>query len=914
MPTRALAYRRSRTPTGASHGLRLGLIAAAFGLLALVALAVVGVGLRLAARLPDVGQIEAQFGLRGAESFQPMLVFDRTGQSLLYRHLNPAAQQAEWVELIDLPGYLPQGVVAAQDPDFWTNRGYSLAAPVEGQSETIASRLVEASLLPSISNPLAARLSVALLSAELSNRYSKERVLTWYLNSADFGRAAFGVDAAALVYFGKHARQLTLSESALLAALAHNAALDPNQQPLEAVAARERVLQAMPELSHTEAQRAAGQPLNVRSETARWDRPGFSAYLLAQLEGTIGRAAIGRSGLRVLSTLDQDLQDQAGCAAESHLARLSGNPIATTVAARGGRPCVAAALLPTLRPGDAGVDHGVEDWAMVILDPTSGELLAASGAIETPHGAGPIIDPFIYLTAFARGSAPASMVLDLGPDLSQSHGPVRMRTALANLYPYAIADLQSSMGADAIQRTLSQIGLGDRSGGGNGVSLLDLASAYGVFAANGVRSGLESAGQMIRPSILREVRQSDGSLLYAFDPSEQAILSPQLSNLMVDVLSDEPARWPSLGQGNLLEVGFPVGVVSGLSAAGENNWSIGFSSQRVVGVWLGGTPLRRVDRLNGAASIWHAVMRFASANLTARGWQRPPGMSAIEVCDPSGLLPTSYCPSVVRELFAPGTEPTSFDNLYQPVRVNRETGKLATLFTPLESVEERVYFVPPPAAEPWAEAVGIELPPEEYDPLSVDGPSWPGVEIRSPAPFEILANRVAILGEAAPEDFEYYRLQYGQGLNPAHWVQIGGDQRGRGESGRLGTWSTEGLNGLFTLQLLVILDDGQVRTAAVPVTIDNQPPQAGLTFPANGDHFSLRVRASLTLEAEVLDDVALQRVEFLINGRRMAIAHEAPYRFNWQLEQTGAFEMVVRAYDVAGNRTDSLPITVTIDP
>lgn len=940
MPKRPIAHRRRRQPRNDRAGLRLGLVASVLGLLLVLLLAAGAVVLRLAAQLPDVGRIEAQFGLRGAEQFSPMLVFDRSGQQLLYRHLNPAAQPHQWLELSDLPDYVLEATVAAVDPEFWTGPGYRALRSLDATDNTISERLVRSGLLPPITNPLIRQLGTALLATELESRYPRERILAWYLNSADYGRAAFGIEAAAQVYLGKSASELALGEAALLAGLTADPAVEPSRQPGRAAQLRESVLQAMPGLSSAEVQRAADQPLAVRSDTAAWKRPDFIGYLLTQLQYRLGRAAAGRSGLRVISTVDQDLLDQSACAAQSHIERLAGAPLSGTVPARGEQPCVAAALLPTLRPSDAGVDHQVEAWSLVILDPQTGELLAAHGNFDQPYPAGPITDPFIYLTAFARGSGPGSMVLDLGSDPEQSNGPVRMRIALANQYAAAADRLLTTVGADAVARTMSRLGLAEP---GQPQSLLDVAGAYGAFATHGLLSGSEiPAGlngstvplvprgefdgdasptgasgqgggeQSIQPSILLEVRAADGALLYEYVPTDQVIISAQLAHLVVDVLSDEPARWPSLGQGNLLEVGFPVGVLSGSSEEAASNWVVGFTPQRVVAVWLGGDPLRQVDRLNGAASIWHALTRFASANLTARGWERPPGMSLVEVCDPSGLLPTSYCPSVVRELFAPGTEPTHFDDLYRPVRINRETGKLATLFTPLESVEERVYFLPPLAAAEWAQAVGVELPPEEYDPLSDVGASWPGVSIRSPEAFEILGNEVAILGEAAPTDFDYFRLQYGHGLNPARWVQIGSDRHSRVTNGRLGTWSTEGLSGLFTLQLLVILDDGQVRTAAIPVTIDNQPPQARLLNPQPGDRFSLAEQSSLTLQAEVLDDVSVQRVEFTVDGRRVGTVFEAPYAFEWGPARSGVFELEVRAYDGAGNRGESQPVVITV--
>lgn len=887
----------------------MGLLASLITLVTVLLLAIAAVVLRLGARLPDVSRVETVFGLLGAESYRPMLVFDRTGQSVLYRHLNPAAESRRWVELDQLPDYVIEAIIAAQDPAYWSDSGLRAFASLDPSRDSIPERLIRSTVLPPISGELLNGISTAMLAAELESRYPKERILGWYLNSADFGRAAYGIDAAALVYFDKHANQLSRSEAALLAGLASDPGLDPARRPAAARVLRRRVLLAMPSLTELQTRRAAAQPLGVRLDDG-WDRPSWVDYLLSQLAGSISPWAVGRSGLRVTSTLDQELLDQSACAAESHVARLQGQDSETTLLARGQRTCVAAALLPSLRPGDAGVGHGVDEWALVVLDPAAGELLAMHGPTSTPQPAGPVAQPFLYLTAFSQGSAPASMVLDLGDPPAESHGPVRMRIALANLYSGAAEQVLDSVGADARDRTLRQMGLAPNGELGR-LTPLQVSAAYGVLATQGLRVGYGPAGA---PSALRSVREDDGRLLYEYLPHEQPIVSPQLAHLVIDVLTDEAARWPTLGQGNLLEVGFPAGVLAGNSAEADSNWAVGFTPHHVVGVWLGGAPLRMVDRLNGAASIWNAVIRFASADQERLGWEAPPGLSSIEVCDPSGLLPTSYCPTVVRELFAPGSEPTRFDDLYRPVRINRETGKLATLFTPLEFVEERVYFVPPPEAAEWTEAVGIELPPDEFDPLPDDVPSWPGVQIRSPDPFQVLGAEVAILGEAAPQEFEYYRLQYGQGLNPVRWVQIGTDRSRRVLDGRLGTWVTDGLNGLYTLQLLVVLEDGQVQTAAVPVTLDNAPPAVQWVSPLPNERVSLRQMSSIPLQAEITDDVAVQRVEFSVDGLRVATLFEAPYRFEWLPARTGVFELGVRAFDEAGNLGQAEPLVLTVAP
>ena len=918
--------RTGRARRDALSGQRLGLLAISLSAAAFGGLAAGSTLLGLAAELPNVSRIEGQFGLRGAEAFRPLLLYDRTGEVILSQNLPPAAADRVWVDPQELPQQVVQATLAALDPTFWTNPGYDLRGLTDGSSLTITERLAAAALLPPANgetSPTGRSFQNALLAGELNRRYPKERILAWFLNSADYGHSAYGIDAAGLVYFGKHAADLDLAESAMLAALALEPELDLFGAPEAAASGQAAVLDRMVasgELSRVEADRAANQPLQFQSASMAWLPPDFASYALQQVRSLLGPGILSRSGVRVILSLDNDLQQQATCAAESHAERLSGGPAGSVEPTSDGTPCVAAALLPTVRPSDVGLDHRLEAWGVVVTDPQRGEILAAAGPVRQARPAGPVLSPFLYLTAFSRGSSPSTMVNDLGPPLDEASGPVRMRNALAGLLPGPETSLLTALGEDSLLRSLAQLGLHpvpgeDQELRSQQVNLLDLAKAYGVLAADGRSRGLQLPDGSIVPTMVLRVEESDGTPLYNFDLSEQAIVSPQLAYLLVAVLGDEPARWPSLGSPNLLEIGRPAGVLSGSSPKEDTNWAIGFTPNRVVGVFLSGTPLREVDRLNGAASLWHAIIRFGSAGLPAQGWDLPPGLSETEVCDPSGLLPTAYCPEVVREVFIQGSEPTRYDNLYQPFRVNAETGRLATIFTPLASIEEHVYFVPPPEAEEWARAAGLERPPEEFDALPSAGLSSPGARILNPGAFDIVGAEIPILGEAAADGFSYYRLQYGQGLNPTRWIQIEGDRRIQVEEGGLAEWSTEGLNGLYTLQLLVILEDGQVRTAAVPLTLDNRPPSIQLLLPQPGLQIRLASQASLPLQAEARDEVRLERVEFLVNGRPVQTMANAPFLFNWVLpNRTGSFEIRARAYDAAGNQAESESVLVEITP
>jgi hypothetical protein len=196
----------------------------------------------------------------------------------------------------------------------------------------------------------------------------------------------------------------------------------------------------------------------------------------------------------------------------------------------------------------------------------------------------------------------------------------------------------------------------------------------------------------------------------------------------------------------------------------------------------------------------------------------PAGVTESDVCDPSGYLPTADCPDIVREVFLSGSEPTQSDNLFRAYLVNRETGLLATVFTPPDLVEERVFMVVPAEARTWAAAAGIPVPPEAYDSIQLGAPN-PNVNITAPSLFAEINGRVEITGTAAGTGFQYYRIQVGQGLNPREWIQIGGNVIAPVTNGLLAEWDTTGLSGLYAVQLVVVYEDQRVETAVVQVTV-----------------------------------------------------------------------------------------------
>jgi hypothetical protein len=173
---------------------------------------------------------------------------------------------------------------------------------------------------------------------------------------------------------------------------------------------------------------------------------------------------------------------------------------------------------------------------------------------------------------------------------------------------------------------------------------------------------------------------------------------------------------------------------------------------------------------------------------------------------------------------------------------------------------------------------------------------------------------VEIKGRADIPSLKYFRLQYGEGLNPTRWVQLGSDRSQPLSVGTLERWETQGLNGLFTLQLLVVNDDGQVFTASVPVTIDNRSPEVRLVLPEDGATFSLSETEQILLEAQAEDEHSVREVQFFIDGQLASTDKTEPFVYRWRVPvREGMVEIFVRAVDEAGNTSESDPITIRIE-
>ncbi len=915
-----------------------------------IALALFGSGFlyaKITADLPSVEVLPVLLNASDGELLSPSRLLDRSGQVVLFTFQDPGIERKYlYVDPEETNHISPQmlrTITAAMEPDFWESPGYDLRQWNNPEPQTITERLVDELLLDGEPDSQIRRLRMRLLAGQVVAQYGRTRVLEWYLNSAWFGHYAYGVESAAQLYLEKSASDLTLAESALLTPLLESPALNPLDAPDAAIKAQREFLAKLLKngvINEKEYKAALEEDLNLHEKAVHPSSiaAGFVKQVERQMNNSLGSRRVQRGGVDVITTLDADLQQQFQCTTATQLIRVQSSNISGVAPVQ--NDCDASLLLPTqsfLNESISGLTAGG-----LIMDPATGEVLAYQEPLtldgktlpDSGYEPGSLLTPFIAAASFARGYSPASLLWDIpsaaSPVMTTSdashveyHGAVNIRGAVANDYLTPLASLVNNVGAANVWMTASAAGLSSLKNApydaspltsNSETSLFQLAASYGTFANSGVRAGMfdSQTSEIIPNTVLRAETTTGRNLLDNSTPATSSIFSQPLAYLVNHILSDESARWPSMGYPNVLEIGSPVAVKTGSAANGHQVWTVGYTSQHLVLVWMGDDSEASTDsQLNFRmpAGIWHALTRYVMRTETFSGWQMPAGVTSMQVCSPSGMLPTADCPSIVTDVFLLGNEPTIADTLYTRIKVNRETGQRATVFTQPDLVEERVYMDVPAEAREWALQAGIALAPQGYDSIQLTQPD-PDAMITEPGLFSVVAGKVKIRGTASGEGFVSYTLQVGAGINPDSWLQIGESGSQAVINDTLAEWDTSGLNGLYAIRLTVVGADNLIKTAITQVTVDNTPPSARITYPQPGQMVE-PVRGGVTLAASVEDLVGIDKVEWWVDGKRVSTQNAEPYVYQL-LSESGKHKALIKVWDQAGNQVQSTEISFEI--
>jgi membrane peptidoglycan carboxypeptidase len=275
--------------------------------------------------------------------------------------------------------------------------------------------------------------------------------------------------------------------------------------------------------------------------------------------------------------------------------------------------------------------------------------------------------------------------------------------AMKPVFADLAAEIQRSLGFYSSAHPNAKIARIVALGGGT-ISLLQLSTAYATFANEGIFTGNYA---------ILDVRDADGNLLYTQERTPpQQVFDPRVVWLINDILSDDRARALGFGLNSTLKLERTAAVKTGTTTNFHDNWTIGYTQDLLVGVWVGNSnyeAMRNVTGLTGAAPIWHEIMRTILQGQPDRPFPRPEGLVQLEVCDLSGLLPTPACPYTKLEWFIEGTQPSEYDPFYKQVWVDALTGQLATEATPPERRLSRSVLDLPLAAQGWARTQGLTL-------------------------------------------------------------------------------------------------------------------------------------------------------------------------------------------------------------
>ncbi|MBN1200841.1 MAG: transglycosylase domain-containing protein [Anaerolineae bacterium] len=739
-----------------------------------------------------------------------------------------------------------------------------------------------------------------IVASEIKRQHTKNEILEIYLNEIFYGNFAYGIEAAAQTYFNKPAADLNPAEAAFLAGLPQApATYDPIVNREAAINRMNDVLRLMSEangtgciaiehddltgwavpnggeLCITAQEMPSGDvvyyyqtpsmeaPEEMTLEialvqTAAFKPPSFEAthphfvnYVWQQLEDTYGSQAIYSAGYRVYTTLDENIQTSAEQAVTDQLASLQTRGIDATNAS-----------VIVMRPADGAVIAmvGSADFYNEDID---GQVNVAF----TGQQPGSSIKPFVYLAAFepddqGRYITPATVIWDVYSDFNGYiptnydrlyHGPQTVRESLGNSLNVPAVKALNFVGMERFTEMAKRIGLrfplGDplerQAGlptalGAVEVRLFDMTAGFAMLANNGRR---------VDPYAIVYIQDKEGNEIYRADTSPEGlqVVKPEYAYLVTSILADNEARATEFGRGWPMELqgGRIAAIKTGTTTDSRDVWSIGYTPQYVVGVWVGNSdnrPMYGLSGYAGAAPIWNTIMETAHAGLGIEQFSPPAGLIQAEVCNDSGSQPSSACAGRTHwEIFAAAAPPPGADqDIFRTMEVDSYTGKLVNDYCRDEAETRTFLAIDDPTAynwlnntpegNAWAEARGLEVPvmppPTEYcDPNE----ARPTVIVSTPAENMTVEGVVPIMGALTMPDFNRYELRYGVSHAPEAFSQpfaVETTQWPEANSllGQLDTRALGLENGPYTLRLVVIDNYGRSVTRDVHVNISNPEP------------------------------------------------------------------------------------------
>lgn len=634
------------------------------------AIAAVSVFAYFAKDLPDPNKLIERTPVQSTK------IYDRTGEHLLYEIAGE--EKRTLINIQDLPDYVKNAAVAIEDANFYNHYGIDFKGIIRAiwsdivsrkksqGGSTITQQLVKNTILTS-EKTYSRKIKEIILSLEIERKFSKNEILQMYLNEIPYGSNIYGIEAASRKFFNKSAKDLAVSEAAALAALpqatTYYSPYGSNTDKLEAK--RKLIVRKMRDLefiSEEEYKSSADAKPQFASPREAIYAPHFVMYVKEKLAEEFGEMEVERGGLKVYTALDWDKQQKAEEAVKKGAA-------------------------------ENEKKFKAKNAALTAIDPKTGQILAMVGSRDyfdinndgnvnvaiRLRQPGSSFKPFAYIKAFEKGFTPETILFDLETDFNgyiphnydnKYIGPVTMRQALQmsknvisvkTLYLAGIKDtinLASKLGISTLDNP-SRFGLSLVLGGGE-VKLIDIVSAYGVFANEGLKNPTTA---------ILKIEDSKGNIIKEYKENPQQILGAQTARLITDVLSDNTARTPAFGARSKLYLpDRPAAAKTGTTNDSRDAWTIGYTPSLAAGVWAGNndnSAMKGAGGSSAAAPIWYDFMEAALKDAPIENFTKP---SLIKTDKPAlnGIM----------------EDPTIY-------KVDMYTGKLATNLTPPSQIIEK---------------------------------------------------------------------------------------------------------------------------------------------------------------------------------------------------------------------------------
>ncbi|MCX5746446.1 MAG: transglycosylase domain-containing protein [Proteobacteria bacterium] len=587
------------------------------------------------------------------------LVVEDANGFILRQEASSAGTRDHWTPLADISPHLIDATIASEDNGFYDHAGVDWTAMARAswlnvRGGDFGGSTITMQLVRLVANPprsLAGKLTQMVLAARLERTLSKAEILEQYFNRVYYGNGAWGAEQAARSYFGKHARELSIGEAAMLAVIPRGPThYDPFKAWPRVMARRSHILALMEAHDRIDASaRALAErvPLDLSKHEVVFRAPHFVELVKERLPARLAR------GATITTTLDWDLQRHLEVALGAHLDRL------------GGRNVTQAAVV-VLRNADGAILGmvGSKDYA-------DHDANGAFSGVTARLRPGSTLKPFVYGTAFEHGDTPATVALDLvlPEDAHQAyakdvraHGFARYRESLAGSFNLSAVHTLQRVGVAAVLRKLRTAGMStlDRPDadydwglaiGHAETRLLDLTAAFTTFGRGG------------RPIAPRAIAQAavEGETWQEPVVVRERVFSEEVAYLIYDVLSDPDARKPMFGDRVPMNLPFPVALKTGTTKAFTDLWAIGVTREYTVGVWAGnfdGAPTYHVMSSEGATPLLRAAYTAIAARYgDPTAPPRPAAIVSADICPLSGKRPGPYCEHRKRELFIAGQVP-----------------------------------------------------------------------------------------------------------------------------------------------------------------------------------------------------------------------------------------------------------------